>query len=312
MINEKVVGAYAAVGALAPAEQAEWYRRVSSEWGINGFELPVLAGQPLAPELVEELESMSSTIVVTMVTQLAITGQQDLAYGLCAVDESSRGAAVLDIQSAVQQCVTLSKRGIRVRSVVVHVGRRGADPFAHAIAFYRSLIELKTTLAALLPDTALSVEITDNRPDSHAIPFPAAKKAPLDVNQALQIVAAVNRDTDRGRDVSMVANLGRFIVNGDDPIDAVEMLLQADVPFEGVIMSGAGASEDGFMDSHNSHLDPQCKFTAADAKRCADLVNASSHKSFIGTKCSVATSKGEITTAEVLAAQAELLNTVVP
>ena len=311
MIDEKVVGVYASVGALAPAEQAEYYRRVSREWGINGFELPVLAGQPLASELVEELESMSSTIVVTMVTQLAIVGQQDSAYGLCAVEESSRAVAVLDILSAIQQCVALSKRGIRVRAVVVHVGRRGADPVAHAIAFYRSLIELKTTLAAVLPDTALSVEVTDNRPDSHAIPFPAAKKAPLEVNQVLQTVTAVNRDTHRSPGVSMVANLGRFIVNGDDPIDAVEMLLQADVPLEGVIMSGAGATEDGFTDSHNSHLDPECKFTAADGKRCADLLSSSSQKSFIGTKCSVATSKGEITTAEVLAAQAELLNTVV-
>ena len=312
MIDEKVVGVYALVGAFSPSEQAEWYRKVSREWGINGFELPVLAGQPLAPELVEELESMSSTIVVTMVTQLAIAGQQDSAYGLGAVDESSRGVAVLDIQSAVQQCVALSKRGIRVRAIVVHVGRRAADPVAHAIAFYRSLIELKTILAAVLPDTALSVELTDNRPDSHAIPFPAAKKAPLDMNQVLQTVAAVNRDSGRGRDVSMVANLGRFIVNGDDPIAAVETLLQADAPFEGVIMSGAGASADGFTDSHNSHLDPGCRFTAADGSRCADLLNASSQKSFIGTKCSVATSTGKITAAEVLAAQAELLNKLVP
>ena len=311
MIDEKVVGVYASVGALAPTEQAEWYRTVSREWGINGFELPVLAGQPLAQELVEELESMSSTIVVTMVTQLAIVGQQNSTYGLGAVDESSRGIAVLDIQSAVQQCVGLSNRGILVRAIVVHVGRRDSDPVAHAVAFYRSLIELKTTLAAVLPDTALSVEITDNRPEGHPIPFPAAKKAPLDVNQVLQTVAAVNRDNDRGRQVSMVANLGRFLVNGDDPIEALEMLLQADVPFEGVIMSGAGASEDGFTDSHNSHLDPECKFSAADGQRCADLLKASSQKSFIGTKCSVATSKGEITTAEVLAAQAELLNTVV-
>lgn len=310
MIDEKVVGVYSSVGPLAAAEQAEWYRKVATEWGINSFELPLLAGQPLAPEVAEELGSMSSTIVVTMVTQLAIAGQQDAAYGLSATAEVSRGAALLDIQSTVQQCVSLSRTGIVVRAVVVHVGRRSVDPVSHALAFYRSLVELKATLAAVLPDTVLSVEITDNRPDDHPIPFPAAKKAPLEMDQVLQTVAAVNRDTDKGRDVSMVANLGRFVVNGDDPIKALEKLLAAEVPFEGVIMSGAGVSKDGFTDSHNSHLDPECRFTAADGKRCADLLTASSQKSFIGTKCSVATSKGEITTAEVLGAQAELLNSI--
>jgi hypothetical protein len=311
MIDEKVVGVYASVGPLPPAEQAEWYRRVATDWGINGFELPLLAGQPLAPEVAEELGAMSSTIVVTMVTQLAIVGQQDTAYGLSAAAESSRGAAVLDLQSAIQQCVSLSRAGVVARAVVVHVGRRSVDTISHAVAFYRSLVELKTTLAAVLPNTVLSVEITDNRPDDHPIPFPAAKKAPLEMDQVLQTVAAVNRDVKQGRDVSMVANLGRFIVNGDDPIKALEKLLAAEVPFEGVIMSGAGASKNGFIDSHNSHLDPGCKFTAADGQRCADLLNASSQKSFIGTKCSVATGKGEIATAEVLGAQAELLNSIV-
>ncbi len=310
MIDEKVLGVYPSVGTLTPAEQAEWYRKVAKEWGINCFEIPLLAGQPLAPELAEELKSLSSSIVVTMVTQLAIVGQQDTSYGLAAINETSRATAVVDIQSAIQQAVGLSKAGIRVRAIAVHVGRRSGDFISHAIAFYRSLVELKTTLAAVLGDTVLSVEITDSCPDDHPIPFPAAKKAPLDTHQVLQTVATVNRETN-GRDVSMVANIGRFIVNGDDPIAALESLLTAGVPFEGVIMSGAGASKDGFTDSHNSHLDPDCNFTAEDGKSCADLIAASSHRSFVGTKNSVATNKDELTTAEVIAAQAELLNSIV-
>ena len=37
MISEKVLGAYASVGSLSPAEQAEWYKRAQREWGINCF-----------------------------------------------------------------------------------------------------------------------------------------------------------------------------------------------------------------------------------------------------------------------------------
>ena len=51
MITEKVLGAYASVGSLPPAEQAEWYRKAAREWEINTFEIPILAGVPLAPEL---------------------------------------------------------------------------------------------------------------------------------------------------------------------------------------------------------------------------------------------------------------------
>jgi hypothetical protein len=45
--------------------------------------------------------------------------------------------------------------------------------------------------------------------------------------------------------------------------------------------------------------------------RCAELIKAAgAQKSFVGTKCSVAKADGQVTTADVLAAQAELLGKI--
>ena len=69
--------------------------------------------------------------------------------------------------------------------------------------------------------------------------------------------------------IALMVNWGRLLVNGDVPLSGVHQILESDVPLSGVILSGAGPSADGFMDSHNSHLDPQSGFTEADAMSCA-------------------------------------------
>ena len=55
MITEKVLGAYTIVGTLSPTEQADWYRKAVEEWNINTFEVPILAGVPVVPEVVDVL-----------------------------------------------------------------------------------------------------------------------------------------------------------------------------------------------------------------------------------------------------------------
>ena len=70
MITNKILGAYATIGTLPPAEQATWYRRAASEWNINIFEIPILAGHPLPEELVEAFVEISASLAVTLVAGL--------------------------------------------------------------------------------------------------------------------------------------------------------------------------------------------------------------------------------------------------
>src|SRR5262245_16670160 len=117
MLGEKVLGAYAALGGLSPAEQAGWYRKAAREWGMEAFEIPLLAGTPLPPELVEGLAALGASLVVTLVAQWATAGQKDAAYGLGSPSERARRGALLDASSVLQQCVALSGQGIRIRSL---------------------------------------------------------------------------------------------------------------------------------------------------------------------------------------------------
>ena len=310
MIVDKVLGAYASVASLPAAEQAKQYRNATKEWGIDTFELPLMAGQPLLPELLEEFAGLSSSLVVTMVTQWAIAGQQTPAYGLSSTEEVSRRAALLDVCSVLQQCLFLSRQGVRIRNIVIHTGQRRGGTIPHAIAFYRSLVELRRATAAVLPDCRLSVEVTDSRSPDHPIAFPASKKASLNLSELMQVVTAANRETLPGLPVSLMLNWGRLLINEDEPLSVIDQIMGSEISLEGVIMSGAGASKDGFMDSHNSHLDPDSGFSAEDAKACATALKSSSRPVFIGMKCSVKKGDGEVSTAEVLNAQADLLNRI--
>ena len=310
MIADKVLGAYASIGAMPASEQAEQYRKAHEDWGINTFELPLMAGQPLPGELVEVFSGLSSSLVVTMVTQWAIAGQQTPAYGLSSTEEAPRRAAILDVCSALQQCLSLSGQGIRIRNLVVHAGQRCGGNIPHAIAFFQSLAEIRRAAAAALPECRLAVEVTDSRPLDHPIAFPASKKASLNLSELMHVVAAVNRETLPGNPVSLMLNWGRLLINEDEPLSVIDRIMGSEVALEGVILSGAGASKDGFMDTHNSHLDPDGGFSARDAEACAAALKSSSQSAFIGMKCSVKKGDGEVSTAEVLNAQADLLNRI--
>ena len=309
MITDKVLGAYAAIGTLPPADQAVWYNRAASEWGINTFEIPILAGQALPDELVEALAGISASLAVTLVAQWAGRGQAYPTYGLAAPAAVDRQAALLDAHSVLQQCAALAERGVCIRNVAVHTGCKSADSIAHAIAFYQSLVELQQRAAVVLPDAVLCVELTDHRPLDHPVPFPAAKKAALATDEVVQVISAVNRQSPSDRPVHLEVNWGRFLVNGEEPLPQLERLLESGVPLAGVILSGAGASPDGFMDSHNSHLDPDSGFTAADAAACAQVLADSGQACFIGMKCSTKAPR-ELAVETVLRAQADLLDEI--
>lgn len=308
MIAEKVLGVYASVGSLSPAEQAEWYLRASRDWGINTFEVPLLAGVPLSPELREAFSELSASLVVTLVAQLATGGVKNPAYGLSSAEESARLTAVLDACSVIQQCLELSQQGVRIRNVVVHTGQRSGHPVRQAIALSRSLVDLRRAMATLFPDCALTVEVTDCLPADHPIPFPAAKKASLALPDLIATIAGVNQETGPGGPIPLLVNWGRLLINGDRPLTTLDQILDSEVPLAGVILSGAGASADGYRDSHNSHLDPDSGFTTADAEACATALKSSPQSIFLGMKCSRAKGDGEIPIEEVLTAQAQLLN----
>ena len=309
MISDKVLGAYAAVGSLAPSEQAEWYARACSEWKIDTFEIPLLGGVHLAPEIVEVLADSSASLVVTMVAQWATKGQQAPGYGLSALDEGLRREALLDVQSAIQQCLTLQRAGIGIRAIELHTGRRTGSAVAHAVSFARSLLELGGAAAAALPECELTVEVTDSLPPEHPIAFPGAKKASLRTEELIEAVAAVNRVAPC-LPLSLVLNWGRLLINGDRPLEVVEQVLASPVPLGGVILSGANPTPDGFADAHNSHLDPGGGFTEEDGRACAEVLQAAAGPSFIGMKCGVTSSTGELTPEQVLAAEVEFLNSV--
>ena len=310
MITEKVLGAYASVGTLAPTEQADWYRKAAQEWDVNTFEIPILAGVPLAPELVDAFADLPASLVVTLVAQWATVGQKNPAYGLSALEESSRQAAIVDAYSALQQCVALSEGGVRIRNIAVQTGGRSGETIPHAIAFYRSLIDLRQLVSAILPDTALVVEVTDSLPSDYPIPFPAAKKASLTLPALIQTLTAVNREDPPGHPIGFMVNWGRLLVNGDAPLSSIHQILESEVPLSGAILSGAGPSADGFMDSHNSHLDPQSGFTEADAMSCAAVLASNPQPIFFGMKCSTAKGDEQLSVETVLTAQAKLLNQV--
>ena len=310
MITEKVLGAYASVGSLPPAEQAEWYRKAAREWEINTFEIPILAGVPLAPELVETFAELHASLVVTLVAQWATVGQQNPAYGLSSSEESSRQGAMLDARTILQQCVALSQQGVRIRNVVVHTGQRTGETIPQAIAFYRSLVNLCRSVAAVLPDSTLAVEVTDSLPADHPLPFPSAKKASLPLSSLIQVLATVNRETLPGPSIPLIVNWGRLLINGDSPLSSINQILESEVPLGGAILSGAGATEHGFADSHNSHLDPDSGFTAEDGFACAAVLKSSTQPIFFGMKCSPAKGSEQVSVEAVLTAQAELLSQV--
>ena len=310
MITEKVLGAYTIVGTLSPTEQANWYRKAVEEWNISAFEVPILAGVPLASEIVDIFTELSTSLVVTLVAQWATVGQKNPAYGLSSLEESSRQAAVVDACSSLQQCMALSESGIRIRNVFVHTGGRSGETVPHAIAFHQSLTDLRQLASAILPDTTLAVEVTDSLPPDHPIPFPAAKKASLTLDDLIQILSFVNRESVSGQPIALMVNWGRLLVNGDVPLSGVNQILESEVPLSGVILSGAGPSTDGFTDSHNSHLDPQSGFTLEDAMSCASVLASSPQPIFLGTKCSTAKGDEQLSVETVLTAQAELLNQV--
>jgi hypothetical protein len=308
MIAEKVLGAYASVGSLSPAEQAEWYRKASRDWDINTFEIPLLASVPLPGELVETFIELRASLVVTLVAQGATRGVKNPVYGLSSAEESARLTAVLDACSVLQQCGLLAENGVRIRNVVVHAGQRSGHPLRQAIALSRSLTDLRQKTATLFPDCALTLEVTDCLPADHPIPFPAAKKASLALPELIETVASANQQTNSGGPIPLMVNWGRLLINGDRPIAILNQILDCPVPLAGVILSGAGATPEGFRDSHNSHLDPESGFTTADAEACATALKSSGQTTFLGMKCSRAKGNGEFSVAEVLTAQAELLN----
>jgi|GEM_PF-1218441 len=312
MITERVIGVYSSVGTLPPAEQADWYRRVANEWGIRTFEIPLFAGRPLPGELVSAFAELKASLVVTLIAQWATEGQKDRAYGLASLDEVTRQRAVIDALSILQQCVVLAAEGIGIRNIVVQAGQRMGDAIPHAIAFDRSLAELRRFLPALLPGCGIAIEPADTRPSDHPVPFPASKKSALDVDALMQMLTAVNTrvavDETEQRATGLMVNWGRLMIDGRSPLETLEQILAAGVPLTGVILSGAGSSPEGLRDSHNSHLDPQSGFTTEDARKCADLLRAAPQPIFLGMKCSRASSRGELDIEQVLSAQAELLN----
>ena len=79
------------------------------------------------------------------------------------------------------------------------------------------------------------------------------------------------------------------------------------MPLGGVILSGAGSSADGFMDSHNSHLDPDSGFSADDFRLCAAMLEANRQAVFVGMKCSAKKGEDELPVADTLSAQTDLL-----
>ena len=310
MISEKIMGVYAAVGKLAAKEQADWYRRVEREWGIGTFEMPLMAGAPPAPELVEAFAAIPASLVVTLVAQWAVTGQTNPVYGLASLDEGARQTAILDAYSVLQQCAMLAQEGVEIRNVVVQVSSRAGGAIPHAIAFYRSLVDLRKKVASNLPGTTLAVEVTDHLPVDHPIPFPSAKKAALTLADLIEVVATVNRENLPGHPIPLVVNWGRLLVNGDNPLTEINQILESVAPLAGVILSGAGASPEGFRDAHNSHLDPDSGFGMSDAEACASVLKESSQSIFLGMKCSRAKGSGEVSVEEVLQAQAALMGQV--
>ena len=112
------------------------------------------------------------------------------------------------------------------------------------------------------------------------------------------------------RPLSIILNWGRLLINGDSPLDVIDTVDASPVSLAGVIMSGAGASRNGFADSHNSHLDPASGFTEADGRACGARLGESSTPVFIGMKCSPAAAEGSLAVDEVLEAEAALLNSL--
>ena len=308
MITDKVLGAYAAIMRLEAGEQARWYGKAATEWGLNTFEIPLFAGVPLDPVLKATFAENASSLVVTLVAQWATKGQENTAYGLSSLDEGARQEALLDAQSIIQQSQSLARQGISIRAIEVHTGQGGGKAIPHAISFFSSLCELSEVISVALPDSELAVEITDNRPPEFPVSFPGAKKASLTRAQVMETVEMVNDVEAGGQPVSVVLNWGRLLVNGDAPHDVVDEILQSPVPLGGVILSGAADTVDGFADAHNSHLDLASGFTLEDGNRCAAALNESPDSAFIGMKCSTNIKEGDLSAEEVLTAEAEFLN----
>ena len=105
MITEKVLGAYTIVGTLSPTEQADWYRKAVEEWNINTFEVPILAGVPVVPEVVDVLTELSASIVATFVAQWATARAEEprIRFVLIGriVSSNSTGGYLLVIDSNV-------------------------------------------------------------------------------------------------------------------------------------------------------------------------------------------------------------------
>ncbi len=315
MIAEKVLGVYAAIGTMSPtelppSEQVVWYRRAAEEWKISFFEIPLLAGEPLAPELAEAFADLRASLVVTMVAQWARAGKVNAAYGLSSLDERARVTAMMDANAILQQCASLAGRGVRIRNVIVQTGRRMGGAIQHAIAFHRSLVALARVVDAILPEAGLAVEPTDVRPDDYGIAFPGAKRSSLDAGAIVQTICAVNRELPAARRVGVMVNSGRLILDGVSPLATIEQVLDSEVPLVGAIFSGARPTPVGFRDSHNCHLDPASGFSTADARACAAALKRSPQSSFIGMKCSCAKGDDELgfEIEDVLRAQAALLN----
>ena len=317
MLVEKVLGAYGCIGTLsptelAPAEQVVWYRRAVQEWEFTTFEVPFVAGAPMAPELAEFFSGTGSLLVATLMVQWAVTGPKYPAYGLASPDETARQSAFMDTVTIVHELVGLRARGIGIRNLAVQAGQRMGEPIAHAIAFHRSLVDLSRLVARVLPGTVLVVENTDTRPSDYPVATPGSKRSALDVDALIEVAGAVNRVVGSDHHVGLMINWGRLLVDRVDPLTTVERALSADVPMVGVILSGARPTPKGLRDSHNSHLDPESGFTAEDAFACAAVLRGSSHPAFIGMKCSCAKGDDEfgLTADQVLPAEAELLNRI--
>ena len=315
MIAEKVLGAYAAIGTMSPtelppSEQVVWYRRAVEEWKISHFEIPLFAGEPLAPELAEAFADLHASLVVTLVAQWARAGAVNAAYGFSSLDERARVTAMMDANAIVQQCASLEERGVRIRNVIVQTGRRMGGSIQHAIAFHKSLVVLARLIDAVLPEAGLAVEPTDTRPDDYGIAFPGAKRSSLDTDAIVQTICAVNREYPANSRVGVMVNSGRLILDGISPLAMIEQVLGSEVPLVGAIFSGARPTPVGFRDSHNCHLDPEGGFSAADASACATALKRSPQVTFIGMKCSCARGDDEFgfEIEEVLRAQSALLN----
>jgi hypothetical protein len=317
MITGKVLGAYGCIGTLSPTEleptkQVIWYRRAVDEWGFDHFEVPFVAGAPMAGELADFFAETRSSLVATLMVQWAVTGPGYPEYGLASLDETARQRAFVDAASIVRELVGLQARSIGISHLAVQAGQRMGDPIAHAIAFHRSLVDLDRIVARVLPETILVAENTDTRPSDYPVATPGSKRSALDVDALVQIVGAVNRDLDPGRSVGLMLNWGRLLVDRVDPLATVERALASEAPVVGVILSGARPTPKGLRDSHNSHLDPDSGFAAEDAFACAAALRASPQRAFIGMKCSCAKGDDEfaLTADLVLPAQAELLNRI--